>query len=311
MAFPLKIILSDGLKDIVQFKDVLTTVINRAPQSTDEVYLDLQKVSFISPYGLLGLLLLGKHVYESTGQKIHVFARKDKLIQYLERMDFFKAGDTWFNKPSILKKRGYKFSRRDESNKLLEIHKISTHENMGKFDVDEIVSKFRQRATVILDSFQQKMDVNFFIKVMTELCTNVYTHSQSDGYVAIQRYLYDKRGFEVVKLAVMDDGIGIKKSLLKRYDFKYQNECEYIKKAFEPRISGAGDRGFGLYEVKSIVENSHGYLWVNSGDSAILLQPHEVKFKEYVNIPFFKGTRIAIILAFERISFPLDKPDIF
>jgi hypothetical protein len=109
----------------------------------------------------------------------------------------------------------------------------------------------------------------------------------------------------VIKLAVVDYGIGIKHSLETKYKYNFRNDSEYIKKALEPGISGLGDRGFGLYEVQKIVKDSGGYLWMNSGESAVLLNP-ENQLIEYANLPFLKGTRIAIILAFGKLNFVLD-----
>jgi len=305
---PRKIVLPNALEEVVRFAD-LPRLINRHNIAKDDiVYLSLEKVPFMSPYGLLGLLLIGKDIYEVTQRKSYIYARKDKLIKYLERMDFFEIGKAWFNRPNILDKPYYKFSRDAQTKNLLEIQQIGSNVDIGKFQVDSIVTKFGKRASAILQSFEKRMDVNSFIKVMAELCTNVYTHSLSDGYVAIQRYNYEKRGFQVVKLAVMDDGIGIKSSLEKRYKYGFQNESEYLKMALEPNISGAGDRGFGLCEVKSIVEKSQGYLWINSGGAAILIEPHgkKARFREYINLPLLRGTRIAIILAFGKITFSID-----
>jgi hypothetical protein len=295
----------DGLEEISKFVDIIDCIRYRNLNMDDIIYIDLKKVSFISPYGLLGLLLIGRYLYELTGEKSHIIDSKDKLIQYLERMDFFKIGTQWFHTPSILKKVNYKYARSSKTDSLLEIQEIGSNTTQGKSDVDSIILKFRQRALAILDDFQKRMNIDFFIKIIAELCTNVYTHSQSNGYVAIQRYNYEKRGYEVVKLSVMDYGIGIKNSLEKRYNFKFDNEVDYLKKSLEPNISGAGDRGFGLYEVKDIVENSLGYLWINSGQSSILIDSNK-KPLEYTNLPFLNGTRIAIILAFENITFPLD-----
>lgn len=303
MSFIHRLALPDGLNDIAKFGSVIHRLQAYRLNFNDQVYIDLKNVPFISPYGLTGLLLLGKHIYKITNNRSYVIDSKEEVIKYLERMDLFEIGSSWFHHPEIKNKH----SRNEKTKKLLEIQKISTSKEQGKLDVDEITEKFRKRASLILDSFQDRMDVNYFVKVIGELCTNVYTHSQSDGYIAIQRYNYPQREFEVVKLSVMDDGIGIKSSLNAMYNFNYQNETDYLIKALEPNVSGAGDRGFGLYAVKSIIEKSAGYLWINSDESAILIEPGEIKAKEYINLPFMKGTRIAIILSFGKIDFSLDK----
>lgn len=297
------IVLPDGLDDVSGFGEVVTRLNVPSLGIDDVVDIDLANVSFISPYGLVGLLLLGKEIYQRTSRKSRLIDNNEDKLKYLERMDFFKMGELWFHDPQV----SQKHARNSRTRRLFEIHKISVSKGKGKFDVDEIVSEFRDRASLILDSFQEKMNVSSFIGVMGELCTNVYTHSKSDGYIAIQRYDYPRHGFEVVKLSVMDDGIGIRSSLEAMYKFKYQKESDYLLKALEPQISGAGDRGFGLAAVKSNVEKAAGYLWINSGSSAILLEPGSKRIKEYINIPYLRGTRIAIILTFNKLNFMLDR----
>ncbi len=291
----------DGLEDVDKFRFVIDKI-NKSTLTLDSaVYFNLRNVSFISPYGLLGLLFLGKYVFKRTAKKITIIAVKDDFLLYLERMDFYKQGSEWFNSPNLENT----YLRKYETDKLLEIQKISTNIEQGKLDVDDIIVKFRQRAKRILRNFRNKMDVDQFVKVMSEICTNVYTHSRSEGFVAIQRYNYQRTGFEVVKLAVVDYGIGIKNSLEDKYKYNFQHDSDYLKMAMEPGVSGLGDRGFGLYEVRRIVTDTLGYLWINSGDSAILLNP-ENQLKEYINLPLLRGTRIAIILAFGELHFHLD-----
>ncbi len=301
MTFPYNIDIPDGLEDIDKFGFVIDKISKSKLVKGNAVYFNLRNVSFISPYGLLGLLLLGKFVFKVTEKKITIIALNDEFLQYLERMDFYEQGGEWFNPPNLENK----FLRNCKTTKLLEIQKISTTVEQGMLDVDDIVIKFRHSAARILANFREKMNVNRFVKVMSEICTNVYTHSQSEGFVAIQRYNYQRTGFEVIKLAVVDYGIGIKHSLEAKYKYNFRNDSEYIKKALEPGISGLGDRGFGLYEVQKIVKDSGGYLWMNSGESAVLLSP-ENQLIEYANLPFLKGTRIAIILAFGKLNFVLD-----
>lgn len=293
----------DGLDDIDKFSHVLERIQRSKLEPDTPVTVNLRNVRFISPYGLLGLLLIGKEIFERTGTKITVIDIKHELIRYLERMDFFKKGNRWYHDPQI----DGKFSRSSETKSLLEVHKISTSDD-GRGDVDDIVIQFRKRAVSILSTFRKKMNVDFFVKVMTELCTNVYTHSHSDGYVAIQRYKYQKTGGELVKLAVADDGIGIRKSLSARHNYDFSTDSDFIKMALEPGVSGAGDRGLGLHEVQKIVKDSSGYLWINSGSGAILCTP-DGKLNKFLNLTPCRGTRIAIILSVGEIKFQLDTTD--
>ncbi len=294
----------DGLDDIDKFGYVIDRIDKCKLEQNTPVTINLRNVRFISPYGLLGLLFIGKQIYERTGSRIHVIDTNYELIRYLERMDFFKKGSQWFHDPQI----DMKFSRSSETKSLLEIQKISTSKDHGKGDVDDIVIKFRHRAASILSTFRKKMNVDFFVKVMSELCTNVYTHSGSDGYVAIQRYKYQKSGLEIVKLAVVDDGIGIRQSLSAKHKFDFLNDSEFIGMALEPGVSGAGDRGLGLHEVQKIVRDSSGYLWINSGVGAVLCTP-DGKLNKYANLPSCRGARIAIILSLGEIKFELDTQD--
>lgn len=301
----------DYLQQVHNFHRLFPLILRRNILPGEDVYFDISKVKFVSPYGLLGLLLIGKNIFSKSQKEIQLFGKDIKIIQYLERMDFFKIGCEWFRRPKIMDYEENRFLRNPRTSSLLEIQVVGENEHIGPDDVDDIVTKFRSRGTLILDTFQDRLNVNQFVNVLSELCTNVYSHSRSEGYVAIQRYRHTwEDEYEIVKLAVFDYGIGIKRSLEQKHNLFFEYDVEYLQKALELGVSGAGDRGFGLAAIRKLIDKASGYLWINSGQSALFVNAGYMgKSYKIVNLPYFPGTRVAVMLTSKKVEFALDKEE--
>ncbi len=62
--------------------------------------------------------------------------------------------------------------------------------------------------------------INGFIVALSEVCQNILEHSEKTGFVGIQKYHFQNLNKNVVKIAVMDIGIGFRKSLSERFTVK-------------------------------------------------------------------------------------------
>ena len=68
-------------------------------RETQEI--DLQDVTFIDPYGMVGLLEIGELLKSKGIQKTIYLPKSDEVLKYLERMDFFRFAGGYFTlKPS-------------------------------------------------------------------------------------------------------------------------------------------------------------------------------------------------------------------
>src|SRR6266487_5341606 len=99
-----------------------------------------------------------------------------------------------------------------------------------------------------------------------ELCNNVVEHAQSasGGWVAAQRYQADQPS-EYLVLAVGDVGIGISRSLSRRYG--WMDDEKAVAKALELYVSSVDDpgRGQGLTWIAEALAGLRGSVWVRSG----------------------------------------------
>jgi len=256
--------------------------------------IDLQETSFIDPYGMVGLLEIGEIYRLTVNQKILYLPKSEEVLKYLERMDFFKIAPRYFTFEPFIPKISEKYLRRSYSDVLLEITPIEKSD-----DIHFIVGKVKDRAHSILRRHLKydERAINSFIVSLSEVCQNIIEHSESKGFVGIQKYHFQNLGKNVVKIAVMDTGIGFRKSLSER--FSLRSDLHSIEEALIHGASRYTDkgRGHGLAAVRRFVNQWNGKLSIRSGTAKLSIIPEWAwgKEKEY-NLTHFPGAQINILL---------------
>lgn len=257
--------------------------------------IDLKDVTFIDPYGMVGILEIGELLKSERIKKTIRLPESEEVLKYLERMDFFKFAAEYFNlepsKPQI----SGKYLRSSYSDVLLEITPIEKSD-----DIHFIVGKVKDRAQSILAKHLRYDDraINGFIVALSEVCQNIIEHSETKGFVGIQKYFWQQKlKKNVVKIAVMDIGIGFRKSLSERFSFK--NDLEAIEKALLHGASRYADegRGHGLAAVRRFVNQWNGKLSIRSGTAKLSIIPDWSRGKEKeTRLTPFPGAQINILL---------------
>jgi len=253
--------------------------------------IDLSGVTFIDPYGMVGLLEIGELCMLEDVKKTIVLPRSNEVLRYLERMDFFSHAKQYFTlEPMQPPTEGSS----SQSDVLLEITPIERAQ-----DIHYIVGRVRDRSQAILSThlrYDEKA-VNGFIVALSEVCQNIIEHSENKGFVGIQKYRYPSLGKNIVKIAVMDAGIGFRKSLFGR--FKLKGDLEAIEKALLQGASRHEDegRGHGLAAVRRFVNQWQGKLSIRSGTARLALIPKWSRGREReTGLTAFPGSQINIIL---------------
>jgi len=256
--------------------------------------INLQGMSFIDPYGMVGLLEMGRVFQTENNRKILYLSESNDVIKYLERMDFFKFAAKFFAlehfKPAISEK----YLRSSYSDVLLEITPIEKSD-----DIHFLVGKVKARAQAILTRHlhYDERTINGFIVSLSEVCQNIIEHSETKGFVGIQKYHFQNMGKNVVKIAVMDTGIGFRKSLSERFSLK--SDLGSIEKALLHGASRYADegRGHGLAAVRRFVNQWNGRLSIRSGTAKLSIIPEWAwgKEREY-KLTHFPGAQINILL---------------
>jgi hypothetical protein len=256
--------------------------------------IDLRNATFIDPFGMVGLLEIGELSKLKGINKTVFLPESDEVLKYLERMDFFRFADRYFrlepSEPSI----SDKYLRSSYSDVLLEITPIEKSD-----DIHFIVGKVKGRAHTILARhlhYDEKA-IHGFIVSLSEVCQNILEHSGHTGFVGIQKYHFQKLNKNVVKLAVMDIGIGFCKSLLERFEIK--DDLDAIERALLHGTSRYSDRGrgHGLSGVRRFVNQWDGKLSIRSGTAKLSIIPQWTWGKEReINLAYFPGSQINIML---------------
>jgi len=256
--------------------------------------IDLQPATFIDPFGMVGLLEIGELLKSEGVRKTLFLPESEEVIKYLERMDFFKFVDKYFRLEPSEPEIPERYLRSSYSDVLLEITPIEKSD-----DIHFIVGRVKNRAHAILEKHlhYDKRTIDGFIVALSEVCQNILEHSENTGFVGIQKYHFQNLNKNVVKIAVMDIGIGFRKSLSKR--FKLKDDLEAIEKAL---IHGASryfakGRGHGLASVKRFINQWNGKLSIRSGTAKLSIIPEWAWGKEReVNLTYFPGAQINIML---------------
>ncbi|MBI3584773.1 MAG: sensor histidine kinase [Nitrospinae bacterium] len=256
--------------------------------------IDLQEIIFIDPYGMVGILKMGE-LFQSEGiHKTIQLPKSEEVLKYLERMDFFKFAGNYFNlepsKPQI----SGKYLRSSFSDVMLEITPIEKSN-----DIHFIVGKVKDRANAILKRHlnYDERAINGFIVALSEVCQNIIEHSETKGFVGIQKYHWQNMNKNVVKIAVMDLGIGFKKSLSKRFSLK--DDIDAIEKALLHGASRYADsgRGHGLAAVRRFVKQWDGKISIRSGTAKLSIIPKWSWGKsQEINLTHLPGSQINIML---------------
>src|SRR4030043_204400 len=263
------------------------------PAFKESSTIDLRETAFIDPYGMVGLLEIGE-LFKSEGvKKIIYLPESEEVLKYLERMDFFKFTDRYFSLEPLKPQISEKYLRSSYSDVLLEITPIEKSD-----DIHFIVGKVKDRSHAILPRHlhYDENAINNFIVALSEVCQNIIEHSEYKGFVGIQKYHFQNLNKNVVKIAVMNIGIGFRKSLSERFSLK--DDLDAIEKALLHGASRYADRGrgHGLASVRRFVHQWNGKLSIRSGTAKLAIIPRWARGKKReVNLSFFPGAQINIM----------------
>ncbi|AYB38500.1 ATP-binding protein [Brevibacillus laterosporus] len=255
-------------------------------ESSGKLIVDLSGLTMISSLGCIGLLsaldTLDRDFYLDISIPVET-----NVIGYMERMDFFKycpkdVRDCFERKIDM--EYYYKRQRKDTTNKLLEIQKLNS--------ADEVEKICKSTRNILGNGLREGIRVSDVIRIVSELSSNAVEHGEWNAYASIQ--YYPTKG--TVEIAIGDNGIGIYKSL-----FKYvrkREKHEVIRRAIMTRASRYidDDRGRGLMDVKRTTFNNsyNASIYLRTHDSSYQIHPEKLELMLEGN--FFWGTFFHIVL---------------
>jgi len=288
------LLLPDRCRDVYAFEDIigLGERISRERISI----LDLSSLTFIEPYSMLALLLLGRNHLRNTGERLRLVNIPLNIHQYLARMDFLSAGV--FDCTSRLDEK-LLYRRSSFSNRVIEVTDIPGRERESIRAISGIIAVFRKRARHILKYWLNTEIIDYFVTVISEVCQNIFEHSLDSGYCAMQTYSVGSE--HVVRLVIVDSGIGIRESFSGREEFASEHGSRIIERALTTPISSKRRFGYGLCQVNAIIEKLKGSIYIRSGESsaAVLYNRRQSGASHLFlrdDLALFPGTQISISL---------------
>ncbi|MGL4370652.1 MAG: hypothetical protein ACRCUT_13420 [Spirochaetota bacterium] len=287
--------LPDCLKDIYAFERVIK--MQEGICDTKEAVLDMSSVSFIEPYSMAGLLLLGRNYLRSTGDRLVLSKMSLPVHQYLSRMDLFAKGvfceDKPLSKTNALKRSTF-------SRKVIELTDIPNKERESVKAINTAVTLFRSRGAHILRFFMPERSSDMMVTALSELWQNVFEHSLDSGFFTAQAYEFEKA--HIVRLIVADSGIGIDGSFEEKKSDVTERGAELIQKTVIMPISSKRPYGFGLCQVHSITNRLGGSLFIRSGNSSAVFISSGARSGTFLKngLSSFSGTQISLTLSSEK-----------
>lgn len=300
-----KILLPDFLNDY-SFENVFRQVVGWLERdkagccSGPRPFIDGTRIQFIDPYGMVGLIEVGRFLSGLGLSPILRLAPTGEVSHYLARMDFHSVARGVFELEDHSSQDGGGEHRREDSDVLLEITPI-----VHTGDIHGIVEKVTERANVILQRHlgYDGRAIHAFIVSLSEICQNILEHSENTGFVGIQKYFYHRSlGKNVVKIAVMDLGIGIRSSLESRLSERYGKNWSDLVAIEQALLFGTSrynekGRGHGLTEVRKFVNRWNGKISIRSGTAKVsIIPPWEKGRPRLSRLYSFPGTQINIVL---------------
>ena len=252
-----------------------------------DVVIDMSGTQFLVPSRAVGLVLACRYISLKRGARVLIRNVSQKIQKYMLRMDIPSHAQDWLKIDNL---GNDKWSRNPNTPRLLEVTGIASSS-----DVERAV----ERAAIIFGKWLDVTSLNSFLSALSELCSNIYQHSQDlNGIVTIQKYEKTSQNTVNIQIAVGDLGQGIKGSLEARYGILASTAEEYIRLAMEGKSAReTGRGGLGLRRVEQILGENQGYLFLRSHDASVY--SHYQTGRTFTSEKqFFPGTQIALGLNF-------------
>ena len=256
------------------------------------ITVDLYDLDFIGPSFPTILLAMMGHLAEDCGARVLLIPPKSRAISaYLDRIDFFAYARSIadFDTQFLSDINQYRSGKRSLT--ILEINRVSEESNT-KSIINNILICGHDMMAANLHYKHSKIDT--FLKIVAELCLNITDHSESWGVVLIQYLSYLEN--PVARISVVDKGIGIKASLVKKdAEYRSKNDCECIKAVLQGGMTRKEGRSLGLYAIRRFVNEWNGTMRVRSGTGKLSVSQTNIE-KGTSGLIFFPGTHVDVDL---------------
>jgi hypothetical protein len=246
-----------------------------------QIKIDISNLGNLSPIGCTTLI----STLDFLNDKFYIdlkIPRDDKIIGYLERMNFFRTcheeiKELFDNQTDM--NRYYRRNRNNKANSLFEITKCT--------DSDAVAELYNSIIRILRDKSLPRDRVSDIANIVSELGANSLEHAECAPYTCIQYYSGSSR---TVSIAICDTGPGIYNSLKHEFSPLLSSHA-VIRKAVLTNASrhGKGVRGTGLMDVNKRAYNFRNVsFYLRTHSSAYSIK--EDKLEILSRGEFFSGT---------------------
>lgn len=239
--------------------------------------LDLTRVSFIDPFGIVALVLFINHLPDEARpvrlrmsgfnwQKGEEAAPESSTsaASYLTRMNFWDAVFERIDAPPG--KIPLRAHYNDDQNILLSLTNFQSH---------DAISVILEQTGELLKNLGYTVTARgHALEVLSELCSNVLLHANTifGGVAAMQTYR-NRSGMRYVVLGIGDAGIGVRRSLAHNAALspRLETDAQALGVAVQAGASrfSVGGHGGGLTRVLEIARRYRGLVAIRSGCGAL------------------------------------------
>ena len=233
--------------------------------------LDLGRVAFVDPYGICALTLFLNHLPpEALPVKLLLpnfpgdGENTSGAVSYLTRMGF------WEETHHLLDARPEEIPTRPaqlrDTNMLLDVTIMRSH--------DAISVMLRKTGEILQNLGFVTTARGHVMEVLSELCSNVLLHAQTEfGGVASMQTYRGRSGERYLVMGIADAGIGVRRSLAANMALaeRLSSDAQSLGVAVQPGASrfSSGGHGGGLPRVLEIARRYSGKVAMRSGAGAL------------------------------------------
>jgi hypothetical protein len=265
-------------------------------QGFNKCVFDFEQLNRIDPFSLL-YLSSELRTFKIKNKNSEFLAKNFKHCTYAAHMGFFQAFGLDFGKfPGEAKN-----NNRYIPIRIYDVQQIKETARDSMVHTGEILEGFAKEISEVLTQNHDKELTEILRYCLREALRNIVEHSNSERFGFCAQYL---PSLNIVSFAVLDRGIGIRKSLLENPKLNLESDLVAIQESLKPGISGKtypgqkrkpkGDwanSGYGLYMTSNICKNG-GSFFIASGDKGIYLSNSDEKLLD-INI---EGTSLNLTI---------------
>jgi hypothetical protein len=244
-------------------------------RSKNNYIFDFEKTSKIDPFSLL-YISQELEIFKENNSTSKFHARNFSHLTYPAHMGFFKSFGLDYGKEPGEAKGSSTYS----PIQVLSVRDIKNEAREMLVNPGEILEQYAEKISNILTQNKNQNVTDILRYSMREIFRNIVEHSESEKFRFCAQYLPTK---ERVTFAVLDKGIGLRKSLLNNPKLSLVDDIEAIRWGLKPGVSGKvypgqknkpkGDwanSGYGLYMTSNICKKG-GSFFISSGNKGLLI----------------------------------------